>query len=164
MFTGKRVYDTKTNTLICDDKSEFKFNECIWCTNASAPAWLETTGLKLDRGFVSIRDTLQSLEYENVFAVGDVATMKNYSRPKAGVFAVRQGPPLFVNLVKLTRKEPLVEYVPQSRFLGIISTGNKYAIASRGEMALEGDWIWVLKRWIDQDWLHGYTENISKLH
>ena len=52
-------------------------------------------------GFISIKDTLQCLDGpQNVFACGDVASCNLYPRPKAGVFAVRQGLPLATNLRK----------------------------------------------------------------
>jgi len=52
-----------------------------------------------ENGFLAIEDTLQcSGGPENVFACGDVAGNARYPRPKAGVFAVRQGPPLAANL------------------------------------------------------------------
>ena len=54
-----------------------------------------------DKGFVAISATLQcSGGPANVFAVGDVASSAAHPRPKAGVFAVRQGPPLTANLRK----------------------------------------------------------------
>lgn len=52
-----------------------------------------------DQGFVRVSDTLQcEAGPSNVFAVGDVATSVAHPRPKAGVFAVRQGPPLANNI------------------------------------------------------------------
>ncbi len=49
-------------------------------------------------GFISIDECLRADGLENVFAVGDVATSISHPRPKAGVYAVRQGPPLADNL------------------------------------------------------------------
>ena len=42
--------------------------------------------------------------------------------------------------------------------MGLISTGEKYAIASRGEHALEGESFWTLKDEIDRTWMDGYKD------
>ena len=50
-------------------------------------------------GFLSINEYMQAAAGPpNIFACGDVATSTVYPRPKAGVFAVRQGPPLTNNI------------------------------------------------------------------
>ena len=67
-------------------------------TEATAPHWLAYTGLTLDaRGFVALAATLRSSD-PRIFAAGDCATVLKHPRPKSGVFAVRQGPPLAENL------------------------------------------------------------------
>ena len=51
-----------------------------------------------ESGFLQTRPTLQLLDYDTVFAAGDVAQIANNERPKAGVFAVRAGPVLARNI------------------------------------------------------------------
>ena len=59
-------------------------------------------------GFLSINENLQAASGPpNIFAVGDVATSTVYPRPKAGVFAVRQGPPLTDNIRRYTLADSL---------------------------------------------------------
>ena len=73
-------------------------DEIIWVTSAGGAPWLRDTGLALDAGgFIKVADTLQTLTDPNIFAAGDIASMVNFKLEKAGVFAVRQGPPLTVN-------------------------------------------------------------------
>jgi selenide,water dikinase len=114
--------------------------------------------LPLDRaGFVQIDATLQVLGCPNVFAVGDVASSVVHQRPKAGVFAVRQGPPLARNLRKALAGEPLEPYRPQHAYLSLISTGDGRAIAMRGPWAMQGRAFWYLKDCIDRRWIGSYT-------
>jgi selenide,water dikinase len=134
-------------------------DEILWVTEAAAPAWLAETGLSRDaRGFLAVTDTLRTLDDAQVFAAGDVATMISHPRPKAGVFAVRQGPPLAENLRRALDGRPLLAFHPQRRFLSLIGTSDGRAIASRGGVALEGAWAWRLKEWIDRRWMRMYVE------
>lgn len=47
-------------------------------------------------------------------------------------------------------------YQPQSRFLCLLATGNGRAIASRGDLGVEGAWVWRLKNNIDRGFLHRF--------
>ena len=128
-------------------------------TEAGAAPWLAETGLPLTAGgFIAIDETLRSTGDPRIFAAGDVATMIAHPREKAGVYAVRQGPPLAANLRRaLAGKRPR-RAVPQRRGLALIGTGDGHAVASRGPLAAYGASLWRLKDWIDRRWMRRYRE------
>ena len=91
-------------------------------TKAAAPAWFANTGVpRTSDGFLSARPTLQLLDDDNIFAVGDCATVLEHVRPKSGVFAVRQGPKVAENLRRRAAGEPARPFVPQKQFLTLLS-------------------------------------------
>ena len=159
IHTGSAVTSVGANQLETADGSPYEADEVIWVTQAGGAQWLKTTGLELDAaGFIKVRDTLQTVSDDNVFAAGDIATMVNHPLEKAGVFAVRQGKPLARNLRRAVEGKPLKPYRPQKSWLALISTGNQYAVASKGNIAFEGDWVWRWKDWIDKRFMRKFSE------
>jgi selenide,water dikinase len=143
----------------CAGGKAIPLDEIIWVTQAGAAPWLRRSGLACDPdGFVHVHDTLQSLTDPDVFAAGDVAAVDNHPRPKAGVFAVRHGKPLVRNLRLVLAGQRPRPFHPQTRFLSLISTGDKYAVASRGRWAAQGAWLWTLKDWIDRRFMRKYSD------
>ena len=133
-------------------------------THAAAPAWLRGTGLAVDdKGFVAVSPTLQALNDADAFAAGDCASLVETPREKAGVFAVRAGPPLAANLRRRASGELPAPWRPQRRHLSLISTGEPYAVASYGPLKAEGRWLWTLKDWIDRRWMRTYQEFTAAL-
>ena len=126
-----------------------------------APSWLADTGLALDeRGYLSVNAFQQSTSHPNVFAAGDIASRVDTPHAKSGVFAVRTGPALYANLLASVMKHPkshtLKPHPVVQRTLNLISCGERIAIASWGNMTLQGKWVWRWKNVIDHRWLRLY--------
>ncbi|MBD2666650.1 FAD-dependent oxidoreductase [Richelia sinica] len=142
----------KMLAISCQSGLKIESDQVFCVTQASAPAWLKTTGLATDdQGFILVDDCLRSVNCPYIFAAGDISKMINYSLPKAGVFAVRQGQPLWKNLCRTVFGQPLKPYKPQKTYLSLIGTGDKRAIANKGKFTLPpSKLIWDWKDWIDR--------------
>jgi len=151
VIAGRAATDVENGVVQLEDGESLAFDEVFWATEASPAPWLADTGLKLDaHGFVEVGPTLQSTSHPAVFAAGDIASLRGFSLPKAGVHAVRQGPTLAANLRGGT---PLQTYKPQSHILSLISTGERYAVGTRNGLTFEGAWVWQWKNWLDRRYM-----------
>ncbi|MBO3461069.1 FAD-dependent oxidoreductase [Aetokthonos hydrillicola Thurmond2011] len=159
LHLGETVSRVELQQVICESGLTVECNPIFWVTQASAPPWLKTTGLSTnEQGFILVEDTLQSQSHPHVFAAGDIATMINHPRPKAGVFAVRQGKPLFENLQRMMLGKVLKPYKPQKQYLSLIGTGDGRAIASRGIFTLPPHKLfWRWKDWIDRRFMERFS-------
>lgn len=159
LYPGLRVVRVRDRTLVLEDGTSHEMDEILWVTQASAPGWLRESKLEVDaRGFVRVEATLESTSHPGVFAAGDVAAVVSHPREKAGVFAVRQGKPLERNLRRTLEGLPPKPFHPQRKFLSLISTGDRRAVASRGSWSMEGRWAWRWKDWIDRRFMARFND------
>ena len=159
LYPGLRVVRVRGRTLELEDGSSHELDEILWVTQASAPGWIRESKLEVDtRGFLQVEATLESTSHPGVFAAGDVAAVVSHPREKAGVFAVRQGKPLERNLRRALTGLPPKPFHPQRKFLSLISTGDRRAVASRGSWSLEGGWVWRWKDWIDRRFMARFND------
>ena len=147
-----------TATTVTTGTAAIAADRVVCATGAAAPAWLAASGLACDaRGFVRCDAYLRSVSHDFVYATGDCAVQDAHPRPRSGVYAVRQGPPLARNLARSVQGMPLLSFRPQREALALISTGDRHAVASRGPFTLEGDWVWRWKDRIDRRFVAKYA-------
>ena len=135
----------------CESGIEVECDRVFWVTQASAADWVKDSGIATDeRGFILVNNNLQSVTHSHIFAAGDIATIIDLLLPKAGVFAVRQGKPLYENLKRTILGKSLKLYQPQKAYLSLITTGDRKALATRGNFTLPPhQLLWYWKNYID---------------
>lgn len=127
----------------------------IWAAGAAPVAFpLGAGAARLARdaeGYLEIRDSLQTVGFDDVFAIGDCARSINHPWiPRAGVYAVRQGPILEANLRARLEGRALKDYRPQRDFLSLLNLGNGRALGSKWGLAIAGKPVFRLKDAIDR--------------
>ena len=140
--------------------SDLSCDVSLWATQATSVPWIRDSGLVTDdRGFILVDRTLRSVSHPNIFASGDIATLQNKPQPKAGVFAVRQGPIVAHNLRQTLANRSLQVFNPQSRYLSLVSLGDRRAVASYGKFSMTAKMLqpgfWYLKKTIDDGFVSG---------
>ncbi len=160
---GRRVERVTPNAVRCSDGRELPSDLTIWLTGPAASPLLAASGLPVDgRGFLLIDDRLRSVADPRVFAVGDCGTLEPYPEtPKAGVYAVREAPILWANLLATVRGEPLTRYTPQSGFLSILNTCDGRALLRYKGFISWSRWAWCLKDRIDRSFMGKYQRLVA---
>jgi selenide, water dikinase len=155
-----RVARVDDGMLISELGSGARSDFIVWVTGATPADWPSRAGLaSSDGGFIRVNEFLQSISHADVFAAGDIATQIDQPRPRSGVYAVRQGPPLAHNLRNALIGQPLKSYTPQSRALALISTGDPCAVASWGPVGFSGRWVWRWKDRIDRRFIERFEKS-----
>ncbi len=156
---GCEVTEVQARQVMTSTGETIPADEVVWVTQAGGAPWLRGTGLALnDGGFIQVNSRLQSVSDARVFAAGDIAHITERPLEKAGVFAVRMGKPLANNLRAAVRGEGLDAWRPQRRWLSLISTGDRHAVASRGSVGFAGAWVWRWKDWIDRRFMRKFSD------
>jgi selenide,water dikinase len=130
----------------------------IWVTGPASHPLFGASGLSTDqRGFGRVRSTLQLEDHDELLAVGDCASLIEFpGTPKAGVYAVREGPYVTQNLRALLAGEPLQAYRPQGDFLTLLNAGGGLALGTKWGISFQGRWVMRWKDRIDRAFMRRF--------
>jgi selenide,water dikinase len=144
--------------LALSDGSFLAVEAVLWASNVVGPPLLAESGLICDAaGCVVVDASLRSRGHDFVFAAGDCASIATAPRPKAGVWAVRAGPPLAANLRRVARGLRPRPWRAPAAALAIVGLGHGRAVAWRNGLAVSGRLVAWYKDWIDGRFLRRYA-------
>ena len=156
---GKAVSQITAKDIHLVDKTRLAYDHIFLVTSARPADWLKgLTVTKDPDGYIQVSNSLQSVSDKYIFAAGDIASIAGYPREKAGVFAVRAGKILARNLRRYILAKSLTSWTPQKHYLALIGTGDRQAIAVRGNSVMAGRLFWYLKCWIDRRFMNKFRK------
>ena len=164
--TGSALISLSPGAARLESGESLPFTTCVWATGARAPELFARSGAAVDaRGYLAVEDTRRSPSHPGLFAAGDCAGFVSGQHvPKAGVYAVRQGPVLTDNLrAVLTGQGPLRPYRAQRGFLSLMNAGDGTAVGAWKGLAFHGRGMWRLKDAIDRRFMARFQRLAGQL-
>ncbi|MCB2313567.1 FAD-dependent oxidoreductase [Clostridium tagluense] len=151
VLSNHKILRISEKNIFMESGKQIKYDFLIWAAGPKANPLYKASGFKVDAdGYMMVNSYLQSVDYDFVFGAGDCISFYEFSYvKKVGVYAIREAPHLYNNILKFIRNDGLKEYIPQKNYMAIISSGNKKGIMQYKGMAISGGACWKLKDFID---------------
>jgi NADH dehydrogenase FAD-containing subunit len=102
-----------------------------------------------DRGLL-VNEYLQSVQYPEIFGGGDCIHFRPRALKRVGVYAVRQSPILFHNLLAFAAGRSLSIFKPQQDYLLILNMGDGTGLLNKKFLVLDGRLAFKIKDHIDR--------------
>lgn len=104
-------------------------------------------------GALLVNDHLQAKSHPEIFGGGDCIAIEGKPLNRVGVYAVREAPILFRNLMASLEGTNLITFTPQKRYLLIFNLGDGTGIFVRGGLVWKGKLAFTIKNRIDKGFM-----------
>jgi NADH dehydrogenase FAD-containing subunit len=107
-------------------------------------------------GGLLVNSHLQSVAHPEIFGGGDCISLEGRPLAKVGVYAVRENPILYHNLLAALEGERMEVFTPQKEFLLIFNMGNGKGIFWKKNWIWEGRLAFLLKDYLDRKFMRTF--------
>ena len=104
-------------------------------------------------GGMLVNSYLQSTAFSEMFGGGDCIYFQEQPLDKVGVYAVRQNPVLYHNLMAALEGEPLQVFFPGGDYLLIFNMGGGKGVLRKKWLTLDGRLAFIIKDYIDRKFM-----------
>ncbi|WP_051328604.1 NAD(P)/FAD-dependent oxidoreductase [Geminicoccus roseus] len=155
--THSRVKRVENGTALLEGGGREPFDLFVNAGGLLPAPEIRRLGLPVDgSGALRVDRHLRSLADPAMFGGGDAVCVDGHDLPKVGVYAIRQAPVLFHNLLATLAGESLRAFIPQRRYLWIMNLGDGTGLAAWNGFWWQGRAAFWLKDRIDRSFLDSY--------
>jgi pyridine nucleotide-disulfide oxidoreductase family protein len=155
VLSHHKILKVLENNISMESGRQINYDFLVWGAGPVSNPMYKASGITVDKlGYMLVNRYLQSVDYPFIFGAGDCISFFDFQYvKKVGVYAIREAPYLFNNILKFIKDETLQEYIPQTDYLAIISAGNKKGIMQYKRAAIIGSISWEIKNFIDRGFM-----------
>jgi NADH dehydrogenase FAD-containing subunit len=160
-FKNGAVEKVESGEAVTADGARVEFDVFVNATGLKPSPLVRTSGLPVDdEGALIVDQHLRSVADGRVHGGGDCIALRDRKLAKVGVYAVREAPILFENLLASLAGGTLRRFEPQRHYLVILNMGDGTGLATRGKFYWHGRLAFRLKDWIDRRFLAQYQHAV----
>jgi NADH dehydrogenase FAD-containing subunit len=140
-----------------EDGREFPFDLVFLALGVRPSEIFRDSGLPIGKdGGLLVNDYLQSMDYPGIFGGGDCISFQRQPLDKVGVYAVRQNPILYHNLMMALEGGTMKPFDPGGEYMLIFNLGNGTGIFRKKNWVWNGRLAFKLKDYIDRKFMRRF--------
>lgn len=154
---GVRGEQVKNGVVTLSDGSCISYDFVFIATGIKPSALFMNSSLPTGTdGGMLVNSFLQSTEHPELFGGGDCISLEGSPLAKVGVYAVRQNPVLFHNLIAKLEGTPLQPFEPGPPYMLILNMGDARGILWKWSITVNGKLSFFLKDYVDRRFMQKY--------
>ncbi|KPK02006.1 MAG: hypothetical protein AMK71_03730 [Nitrospira bacterium SG8_35_4] len=157
VIEGAHVAKTADGEVMLTDGRKIDYNIAFLSSGVKPPSLFRDSGIPAEEdGGMLVNQYLQSISHPEIFGGGDCISLQGHRLEKVGVYAVRENPVLFHNLLAFAQGEKLKPFDPGGSYLLIFNLGDSTGIFWRGSSVWNGRPAFFLKDFIDRRFMRKF--------
>ncbi|MFV0421700.1 NAD(P)/FAD-dependent oxidoreductase [Oleidesulfovibrio sp.] len=157
IIEGSYASGVATKKVTLEDGREFDEDVIFIAMGVRPSALIAESGLPVGNdGGLAVNRFLQCDEHPDIFGGGDCIWFKDQPLDKVGVYAVRQNPVLYHNLIARMEGGELQPFDPGGEYLLIFNTGGGTGVLHKAGISFGGRLAFFIKDYIDRKFMREF--------
>lgn len=154
VIEGSYVSEIGGGKVALENGETFQADIIFPCVGVKPSEIFNRSGLPVGPdGGLLVNKNLQSIGYPEIFGGGDCIYFEPSPLDKVGVYAVRENPVLYHNLMATLEGSILQDFDPGGKYLLIYNLGNDEGVFSKGFITFSGKLAFKIKDYIDRKFI-----------
>ena len=154
---GTHLHALEGESAVLDDGRKIPFDLTLLALGVKPSSLFADSGMATGAdGGMLVNAYLHAVDYPNIFGGGDCISFQPQPLAKVGVYAVRQNPVLWHNLLAALEGQKLVPFDPGGAYLLIFNLGDGKGIFWKKSWVWDGRLAFYLKDYIDRKFMRKF--------